>query len=173
MFLLDVVPYIPTTPDVAPDPGIFYGLAAAAVVAIIVILIIFLKKKWSFFTNNKIRKSWRINYVFTWFRCHAIYLRSSSRCFFRSRRTHSGFRARNHHSNCISNHEKKIKRRILLWRRWGRRVQGFHLRPHSPHSRSGGNHLPRYLMGSKAKLNSNSEKAENSTEEKAECVETV
>ena len=45
MFLLDVVPYIPTTPDVAPDPGIFYGLAAAAVVAIIVILIIFLKKK--------------------------------------------------------------------------------------------------------------------------------
>ena len=62
MFLLDLVPYIPTAPDVAPDvapdPGIFYGLVAAGVVAIIVILIIFLKKKWSFFTNNKIRKSY-------------------------------------------------------------------------------------------------------------------
>ena len=34
-------------------------------------------------------------------------------------------------------------------------------------------YLPRYLMDRKAKLNSNNEKAENSTEEKAECVETV
>ena len=40
MFLLDVVPDIPT----APDPGIFFGLVAAAVVAVIVILIILLKK---------------------------------------------------------------------------------------------------------------------------------